>query len=387
MKVQDLITAMESIAPLRYAESWDRVGLLVGDREREMDGPVLMTIDLTERVLGEAIAKKASAIIAYHPAIWDPLKRVTSDTPRQRVVLGAIQAGLAVYSPHTALDAVPGGVTDWLCEGLSGGDAAGGEGRIAGDCRALVPHAELPMTQQVKVVTFVPEKDADQLRSALASAGAGIIGNYRVCSFATDGIGTFFGGGGSAPAVGAAGQLERINELRLEMVCSKSALPLALETLRRFHPYEEPAVDVYELAGRPVRSAGAGRRLVLDRPATLADLAERLKKFLGTARVRVAAVGSQDLSGVTVTRVGVCPGSGSSLSIAAAKEGCQVFVTGEMTHHDVMGALHAGMSVIVAGHTNTERGYLPRLGMKLQAMLKGVEVVMSGEDRDPLVSV
>lgn len=402
---------MESIAPLRYAEPWDRVGLLVGDRERAMDGPVFMTIDFTERVLAEAVGVRASAVIAYHPPVWDPLKRITTDTPRQRIMLRAIEAGMAIYSPHTALDAVPGGVTDWLCEGLSGvemddpsaivretdmadmvgagagGERAGGRSRIAGDCRALTAHASVPAGQQVKIVTFVPEKDADQVRSALASAGAGLIGGYQVCSFASMGTGTFLGGAGTSPAVGRAGQLERVAELRLEMVCSKSALPLALETLRRLHPYEEPAVDVYELAAQPVRSAGPGRRLVLDRPATLADLAARLKKFLGPSRVRVAALGGQDLGAVTVTHVGVCPGSGASLSQAAAREGCQVYVTGEMSHHDVMGALHAGMSVIVAGHTNTERGYLPRLAGQLKEKLPEVRVVISGEDRDPLVSV
>lgn len=378
MNVQDLVKAVESIAPPQYAEPWDRVGLQVGDRDRIMDGPVILTIDFTERVLAEAIGRSASAVIAYHPPIWDPLKRITVDTPRQRIILRAIEAGLAIYSPHTALDAVPGGVTDWLCEGLSGG-----EGRIAGDCRALISHQERASTQEAKIVTFVPEKDADQVRAALASAGAGIIGRYQLCSFSAMGTGTFFGEEGASPHTGEPGRLERISEVRLEMVCSTSALPLALETVRRLHPYEAPAIDVYELLAQPHRGSGPGRRLVLDRPATLADLATRLKSFLGHARVRVAAVGEDQ----PLTHVGVCPGSGAALSPAAAREGCKVYVTGEMSHHDVLGAMHAGMSVIVAGHTNTERGYLPRLAEKLRGMVPGVKFEIAAEDRDPLVTV
>src|SRR5689334_5820304 len=104
-RVQDLIDIMQQIAPLEYAEGWDRVGLLVGDSRRVLTGPVLLTIDLTERVLGEAIRAGCSAIIAYHPPIFDPLNRVTDATPRQRVVLRAIEANVAIYSPHTALDA------------------------------------------------------------------------------------------------------------------------------------------------------------------------------------------------------------------------------------------------------------------------------------------
>jgi putative NIF3 family GTP cyclohydrolase 1 type 2 len=123
MDIGDLVNLMQRIAPLDHAESWDKVGLLAGDRTRPLTGPILLTIDLTERVMAEAIAMKAGAIIAYHPPIFEPLARITDATPRQRVILRALEHHIAIYSPHTALDNIPGGVTDWLCEGLSGGDA------------------------------------------------------------------------------------------------------------------------------------------------------------------------------------------------------------------------------------------------------------------------
>lgn len=284
MRVSDLVHAMQQIAPPDHAESWDKVGLLVGDSTRELRGPVVLTIDLIESVLAEAVELKAGAIIAYHPPIFEPLARVTDVTPRQRVILRAIEAGIAVYSPHTALDAVPGGVTDWLCEGLSGGEP----GKIKGDCRALVAHAKNPVTQQIKIVTFVPAAEVEKVRNALASAGAGIIGQYSLCSFASPGTGTFFGSESANPQVGQRGRIEQVDELRLEMVCSKAALPLALETLRGLHPYEEPAIDVYELQATPRRGAGAGRRLALDHPATVHDLAQRLKAFIKRPFVRYA---------------------------------------------------------------------------------------------------
>jgi dinuclear metal center YbgI/SA1388 family protein len=379
MNVQDLVQVMQSIAPLEYAESWDKVGLLVGDSGRELTGPVLLTIDLTERVLAEAMKLKASAVIAYHPPVFEPLSRITDATPRQRIVLRAVEAGIAIYSPHTALDAVPGGIADWLCEGLSGGET----GSIKGDCRALTPHAKLPFTQQVKIVTFVPAHDSEKIRGALASAGAGLIGDYQLCSFAVSGTGTFLGGEGTTPAVGRAGSIEHVAETRLEMVCSKAALALALETLRRFHPYEEPAIDVYDLVPQPSRSAGAGRRLALDHPETVAQLAQRLKTFLKRDRVRYALA----FDDRPVTRIGVVAGSGESLSKIARTEGCEVFVTGEMKHHEVMGALNAGMSVILGNHTSTERGYLPRLATWMSEVAPELRVVVSTVDQDPLVTV
>jgi dinuclear metal center YbgI/SA1388 family protein len=376
MRMGDLIGAMERIAPLEHAESWDRVGLLVGSRGRDLDGPVVLTIDLTERVLAEALASDASAIVAYHPPIWDPLARVTDATPQQRIVMGCLERGIGVYSPHTALDAVPGGICDWLCEGLSGGL----EGKIAGDCRALTPHASRPVTQEVKIVTFVPASHVDTLRNALATAGAGIIGGYQVCSFIAPGTGTFLGGAGTNPAVGSAGRLESASELRLEMVASKASLPLALQTLRRFHPYETPSVDVYDLLPHPQREYGAGRRLVLDRPVAVRALAERLKAFLGTPSVRFADAGHQG----PVRVVGVCPGSGSSLLATAKAEGCEVYVTGECSHHQVLASLHAGVSVILGEHTGTERGYLPRLAARLTKELPGLDVRLATADVDPL---
>lgn len=379
MFMHELVAAMERLAPLAHAESWDRVGLLVGSGDRELTGPILLTIDLTERVLAEARSQQASAIIAYHPPIWEPLARVTDATPQQRIVLGAIEQGIAIYSPHTALDAVPGGICDWLCEGLSGGEP----GKIAGDCRALTPHHDRPPTQEVKIVTFVPADKVDIVRNALATAGAGIIGEYKVCSFSSSGTGTFLGGEASKPAIGAAGRLESVSELRLEMVASKASLPLALQTLRRFHPYEEPAFDLYELLPRPQREYGPGRRLVLDRPATVAELADRLKAFLGTASVRFADAGHDG----PIRTVGVCPGSGSSLLPAAKAEQCEVYVTGELSHHQVMSALHAGVSVILGEHTGTERGYLPRLAARLRDELPGAHIIASSEDRDPLKPV
>lgn len=380
MNVQDLVAALETIAPPAYAATWDRVGLLVGDRRRELSGPVFLTIDLTEQVLDEALRQNAGAIVAYHPPIWEPLRRVTSDTPRQRIVMRALGAGLAVYSPHTALDAIPGGVADWLAEGLSGATT---EGHVEGDCRALSPHATLRATQEVKIVTFVPAQSADAVRNALASGGAGLIGGYEACSFSVLGEGTFLGNEGTRPAVGEAGRLETVGEARLEMVCSKAALPLALETLRRFHPYEEPAVDVYPLEPQPARNIGPGRRLVLDRPATVTELARRLKAFIGAESVRMALAGPDQ----PVTHVGICPGSGSDLARLARRELCTVYVTGEMSHHDVLATLHAGMSVILGGHTPTERGYLPRLARRLTDALPAVKVLVSRADRDPLTTV
>lgn len=378
MFISDLIEGVESIAPPGLAEDWDNVGLLIGSPSWPLSGPILLTIDLTEAVADEAVRHKCAAVVAYHPPLFQAVKRLTDgpgSTAPQRVALRLIHAGISVYSPHTALDAAPGGVTDWLADGVGGPSCS--------DRRAIRPAPKRDSNSEVKIVTFVPAEALERVRAALATSGAGLIGNYEVCSFATPGTGTFKGNERAKPAVGQPGHLESAPELRLEMVSSRRGLPLAIATLRQFHPYEEPAIDIYPLESPPLRSIGVGRRLMLDHPAPLSELADRLKQHLGVAAVQIAAAAG-DLNR-KVSCIGLVPGAGGEVVSAAKADGCEVFITGEMKHHEVNAALATGMSIILGGHTATERGYLPRLAEMLHARLPRAEFIVSKSDKDPLV--
>lgn len=308
MNVQDLIDVMERIAPLKFAESWDKVGLQLGVADRAIGGAVMLTIDLTEEVLAEAMKKQVGAIIAYHPPLWNPLVRLTDATHTERIIRGAAESGIAIYSPHTALDAAPGGMTDWLCEGIGSPRGEAKVGVIDGDCRALSPAVGGDPSREVKVITFVPKDQIDHVRSALGTAGAGGVGNYKLCSFSTPGQGTFLPGSDTNPTIGTPGTLERVDEVRLEMVCEKRALPLVIETLKQLHPYEEPAYDIVELVPEPLRRVGSGRRLTLDQPVLMGDLIDRLKVHLGRSRMRYALSGDDR----PFRTIGVVPGSGAS---------------------------------------------------------------------------
>lgn len=382
MIVQDLVNAMEHIAPQSLSESWDKVGLQLGDPQRTLSGAIMLTIDLTERVLQEAIEAKAGAIVAYHPPIFEPLESITDRTHTQRIIRGCAEARIAIYTPHTALDSAQDGVTDWLCEGISAppGDAA--EGIIHGDCRALIPATGGDRDREVKIITFVPSEEVDQLRGALGTAGAGGMGNYKLCSFNTIGEGTFLPDVGAAPYIGKVGTLQRVNETRIEMVCSRRALPLVIQTLKEFHPYETPAYDIIELIPEPIRRLGSGRRLVLDRPADISNIAQRLKQHLDRSRIRYALATDHEDSRHAFQTIAVVPGSGGTLWQTARDQDCKLFITGEMTHHHILAARQSGMSILLAGHTNTERGYLPRLRSKLIKLLPDASLIMSASDQD-----
>jgi len=371
--VQSLLDALDAVAPSALAEDWDNVGLIAGDARDELRGCVLLSIDLTGPLIDEAEACGAGAIVAYHPPIFAPIKRLTAADARQGLLLRALRRGMSVVSPHTSLDAAAGAMSDWLADCV----LEPGHTRSA-DRRALIAKALPAPTAECKLVTFVPAAEADKVRGALASAGAGLIGAYQACSFFAPGTGTFLGGPGTAPALGTPGHLESVPELRLEMVIPRRSIPLAIELLRSFHPYERPAIDVYALEPLPERGTGAGRRLTLDRPVPIGEIAARVRKNLGVSHVQIAPAFDPAKS---IARVGVCPGAGASLVDAAAREGCELFLTGEMKHHEVLAANARGVGVMLAGHSNTERGYLPLLAARLRELIPGLDVRHAASDR------
>ncbi len=416
--VADLASAIESFAPLHLAEPWDNVGLLIGTPTSPLTGPVLLTIDLSQAVADEAISLNCSAVIAYHPPIFSPLKRLTNSTSTERIVSAMLRHNIAVYSPHTALDACTGGVTDWLADGLlppsrpSTTPATTPATTHPSTRFALRPAASHSAIHQVKLVTFAPADQIDTIRHALAAAGAGIIANYHLCSFASPGEGSFFAAAHARPAVGKPGQLERIEEHRLEMICSQAALPLAIEALKRAHPYEAPPIDIYPLQPQPMRSIGAGRCITLDQPTTLSNLAARLHAHLAlethpiliapaepthtesthaepTPHQLAAQSATTHLAPTptnpTAHRIAIIPGSGAELAELARLHRCDTFITGEMKHHEILACIASGLSVILAGHTQTERGYLPSLARKLAKSLPGTACQIAHADRPPTI--
>ncbi len=381
MRVAELSAALESIAPSHFAEPWDNVGLLAGDPRTSLRGPVLLCLDLTDAVADEVVSRRAGAVVVYHPPIFEPIRRLTPQAPHGGALLRVIGAGSVVLSPHTALDAAPGGLADWLGDQVAEGPGSSGEaGR-----RAIAAATVSDPNQSHKIVVFVPAEPAEALakvREAMAGAGAGNIGAYSQCSFGLRGEGTFLGGEGANPTVGQRGRLERVEEVRLEMVCSATALASVVDALRRAHPYEEPAFDVYALAPRPHPAAGAGRLLTLRSPVTPDEIAGRLRTRLKTG----VSVGAPPAVAAT-KRVAVVPGSGASLLASACALGAGVFVTGEMKHHDLLAANENNCAVVLLGHGESERPYLPILAQRLAKACPGIVIEVAKADRPMLRSV
>lgn len=360
MKLADVISALERIAPTRYAESWDNVGLLVGDPKQEI-ARAMLAIDYTDAVAEEAQGAKCGLIITYHPPLFHAVKRLHAG----ELVFDAIRRGVAIYSPHTALDVAEGGTNDMLADVI---------GLVERSPLRLVE----PKASEYKLVTFVPEKDVERVSRALFDAGAGRIGNYTSCSFRSGGTGTFFGEAGTNPAVGQSGRLEMAAEVRVETIVEIRDIERVIRALRKSHPYEEPAFDLNQLAARPT-GLGLGRVGTLP-PTPRVTLIDKIKRELDLDHLLVSGPTEGE-----VTKAAVCAGACGDLLDDAIRAGVGLYLTGEIRHHDAIKAARAGVTVVCTLHSNSERAVLKRLKKKLEELAPGVDVRISHADRDPFV--
>jgi dinuclear metal center YbgI/SA1388 family protein len=353
-----VVEVLQSIAPTAHAEDWDNVGLLVGD-PRQSVSKAILTIDYTHEVAAEARQQNGDLILAYHPPIFSGLKSITVPS----LIYDAIRRGIAIYSPHTALDVAPNGTNDMLADALGLTDRR--------PLRVIQPKAT-----QLKLVTFVPEKDVPRVSEALFNAGAGTIGNYSQCSFRSPGTGTFFGEEGTSPTVGRSGRLEEAPEVRIETVVPIDKVSEVVAALKHSHTYEEPAFDLQQLAAPPT---GIGQGRIGSVPSTpREEIFTRIKQELNLTHLLIAGPTTGP-----ITQAACCAGScGDFLNDALAAK-CELYLTGEIRHHDAVKAAAAGMTVVCTLHSNSERAILKRLAQMLSEKLPDLPTHLSQQDRDP----
>jgi dinuclear metal center YbgI/SA1388 family protein len=356
----EVAAAVEELAPSRLAETWDNVGLQVGNPAAPVRS-VLAAVEVSPAVLEEAISRRADALVCHHPLLFEPLSRLSTEAPLVRLALALHDHNIGLVVAHTNLDNSPHGPSAKLSEQLGLIDAA--PFPVAGRERLL------------KLVVFVPEEALLPVRDALAGAGAGVIGNYSHCSFRSAGTGTFLPLAGASPYVGRIGEVEEAAEYRLEMVLPESAQAAAVTALRATHPYEEVAYDLYALENAgPTR--GPGRLGDLPDPQPLGAFADRLAALLDPHHLRL--VGTRDH---LVQRVAVMAGSGGDTVAQAAAAGADVLVTGDTKHHQAALAALLGLCLVDAGHHETEKSAPRTLADHLRAHF-GAQLTVTLAERD-----
>lgn len=362
---QTVIQMMEKLAPKHYAEEWDKVGLQVGTLQKHLK-KVLVTLEVTDGVVEEAIREQADLIITHHPLIFRPLFHVIVDYAQGRKLEKLIKHDIAVYAAHTNLDIADGGMNDWMAEALRLGD--------------VKPLAETHTEKLYKLVVFVPLDHQERVLQAMFEAGAGWIGNYSHCSFNIEGTGTFLPQEGTDPFIGQQGRIERVKEMRIETIVPEGVRSKVVQAMLKAHPYEEVAYDIYQVDLRG-KSFGLGRVGKLSEAKPLAEFAAQVKEAFNVSAVRV--VGDLDRP---VQKVAVLGGSGSKYVRDALRAGADVYVSGDIDYHTAQDALADGISIIDPGH-HAEEIMKERVAAYLQEKLKEAgyetEVLASKTPTDP----
>jgi len=332
MLLKDLLDHIETIAPLPYQESYDNAGLVTGDRNWEI-GSALITVDVTEAVIEEAIAHGCKLILCHHPLIFKAIKRITGNSEVESCLIKAIKNDIAIYAVHTNLDSITGGVNSKICEKLG-----------LKECRILSP----VKNQLVKLVTFIPEKYFETVRTALFLAGAGVIGNYDQCSFSSLGAGTFSGNEATTPFVGSKGVLHTEPEIRLEVILPRHLTSRVVEALIANHPYEEVAYDLLALEN-DFPTVGTGMIGTLPDACDELEFLNRVKDIFGCQMIRHTPLLNRKIS-----KIALCGGSGSFLTGKAIAAGAELFLSADFKYHDFF---EADKRIVLAdiGHYESEQ--------------------------------
>ncbi len=354
--VRDVVQALDAMAPAGTAQAWDNVGVQVGDPDAPVS-QVLVALDCTVAVIDEALALGAEAIVTHHPLIFKPLKNVQAGAGPSGLAFRLAQNRIALVAAHTNLDVARSGVSFALAQALGLRDLA-----------FLAPSEDTRAT----LVTFVPPDHADAVREALSDAGAGQIGAYTACGFASEGTGTFRPGDAATPFTRTpTGALARETEIRLEMELPRWATRRVVAALHAAHPYEQPAYHLLD-ARQPDTTTGLGAIGTLEMPLGREAFLQHLCRTLGTPAVRATPFDKP------VRRVAVCGGSGSDFVGVALRVGADAYVTADVTYHkffDALGADGAARLLYVdAGHYETERHAETLLLDGLKAHLPHLEV-------------
>lgn len=332
MKLKDLTSYLDSAVPLSFQEDYDNCGLMVGTPEREISAAML-TLDVTEEVVAEALRNKCDIIISHHPLIFHKLKRITGKSYTERIIYDAVKNDLAIYSAHTNLDIIEGGVSRKMAEKLG-----------LESITVLLPSEHLLL----KLVTYIPEAYFEKVRNRLFEAGAGVIGNYDKCGFSVQGTGSFRGNEDATPFIGEKSKLHFENEIRFETILFSHLKDKVISALIESHPYEEVAYDLYALENQNV-NIGLGCVGRLKKGMSEEDFLKKVSSVFGAEGIRYSKS-----SGKQVEKVALCGGSGASFLKNAISAGADAYITADVKYHDFFNTENKILLVDI-GHFESEK--------------------------------
>jgi dinuclear metal center YbgI/SA1388 family protein len=361
MKVSEIISVLEELAPPSLQESYDNSGLIVGNKDQEVT-KVLISLDCIESVVEEAIKNKANLIVSHHPILFKGIKQLNGKNYVERTILKAIKNDIALYAIHTNLDNVFEGVNFKIAEKLG-----------LKNCRSL----RLKENNLAKLSTFVPIEHKSEVVKAIYAAGAGKIGNYSECSFSTEGIGTFKALENAVPFVGSKGVLHSEAEEKIEVIVPMHLKSTVVNALLKAHPYEEVAYDLYPLLNSNPK-IGSGYIGETEKNIPAKEFLQNLKNVF-----KCEVIKHTKLVKKNITKVALCGGSGSFLLADAKRAGADIFISADFKYHEFFDAEN---DLIIAdiGHYESEQYTIDHIHGILKQKFPNFALLKSGVSTNPV---
>lgn len=361
MKIKEILSVLEEMAPLAYAEDFDNVGLLVGDQNADASG-VLVCHDALENVIDEAIAKKCNLVVCFHPILFSGLKKITGKNYVERAIIKAIKNDIAIFAVHTALDNHQEGVNKIFCNSLG-----------LTKTKILIPKQNFIK----KLVTYTISENAEKVRNALFDAGAGKIGNYEDCSFNSKGIGTYMGNENSNPQLGERFEFVEGEEIKIEVTFEKHLETKILKALFKSHVYEEVAYEIYNLENKH-QNIGLGMIGEFENPMNENDFLLLVKDKMQSDGIRHSA-----FMGKPIKKVAVLGGSGSYAIKNAISAGADAFLTADLKYHQFYEAENQLLLADI-GHFESERYTKNYIVDFLRKKILNFAIILSEENTNPV---
>ncbi|CAF1075294.1 unnamed protein product [Didymodactylos carnosus] len=348
--LQTIVSELKKFAPLYLAdEKWDNVGLLV-EPDISYINTILLTNDLTEPVINEAIEKNVQLIISYHPLIFSGMKRLIRSNWKDRIILKCIENRIAIYSPHTSWDGVENGVNQWLTTAF---------GKVHDDFD-VTPIETLKMEQtpgkNQHILTIVLPGTGESIQRQLNDVSGAYIQSETECLH------------------------NNLPSKQLMVACSKEAV-ISICNIFKDNIDIFKTIQIVDVQKPLDANTGYGRLVELKQTCTISEIVEKVKNLTSLKYVRLALASGKSITS-SVRTIAVCAGSGSTV---LSNVRADIYFTGEMSHHAVLDAIHRGTTVILCEHTNTERGFLKQFRKYFMEIWEGkMNIILSEKDKDPL---
>lgn len=330
VKVIDIVSKFEELAPKWIAEDGDPIGLQVGDLNQDVH-KMMITLDVRPETVQEAVDNHVDFIFAHHPAMFRPVQPFDLSVPQNQMYAELIKHNITVYGAHTNLDNAIGGMNDWLAQVFD-----------LQDTEPLLPVKEEKM---YKLAVFTQSNTADTMRHALNAAGAGNLKNYHDCSFSLTGTSRFVPQDDAHSYVGDKDKMVEMVQEKIEVFFPERIKDKVIKTMYENHPQEDFIYDLYQIKGLG-QKFGMGRVGNLPEEMTVKEFAEKCKQSFDIPGTRVIA---KDLN-AKVKKIALLGGSGARFYPNAIQKNADLYLTGDISYHVGHDILASGLNAVDAGH-------------------------------------